>query len=448
MKYNVKFAPEKRNDKTGQPIVKNVPIFAQITFAGNRVFYFTGYRVDIEKFNPEKQEVGKNSFGMEGLKKVQYNIINQRFKAIGAALELFFQNTETASKSDVISLLDKTCKKAKHEPPAIVEPEKITDVIPITDFYGMFRKYQNEAKISEGTRKHVKSVINHLERYEVNRKIKLSFEIINSDLLKDFEKYLQNESTRPKGKDRAEQVFSPKGQNTIHALMKLFKTVYKKSIKDLSAQGIKIDDPFADNGYQVPGEVYGKPIYITSSERDKLFNLALTSERLKHVRDIFVFQCLIGARVGDLSKLTKANIQKGILTYIPRKTAKKEPSPISVPLNKKALEILSRYDLPGGQLLPFISDQKYNDYLKDLFKEAELNRTVTRQNPTTGKNEIVKICDIVTSHWARRAFVGNLYGKVDSGIIASMSGHVADSRAFSRYYKVDEKLQKKAINLL
>ena len=44
--------------------------------------------------------------------------------------------------------------------------------------------------------------------------------------------------------------------------------------------------------------------------------------------------------------------------------------------------------------------------------------------------------------------MGNLYGKVDNGIISSMSGHVAGSKAFTRYYDVSKELQQDAINLL
>jgi integrase len=434
MKYNVKFAPEKRNDKTGQPIVKNVPIFAGITFANTRLFYFTGFRLDVDKFDPEKQEAKKNSVGTEGTKKAQYNVINARFKAIRAALELFFQSTEKASKSDVISLLDETCKKAKHETPEIVEPEKIIPDAPLLpDFYTMFAKYQKEAKVSANRLKHATSVLNRWKKFEKKHNVQLSFENVNSDLLRKFEKYLSHEGV---------------GKNTIHAILKYTRTVWNYTRNQMTRQGIEIPYPFGNNGYQVPGEAYGKPIYITSAERDQIYNTSLTLERLQHVRDVFIFQCFIGARVGDMCSLTKSNVQNGMLTYIPSKTAKKEPTPVNVPLSKTALEILSRYDLPGGKLLPFISDQRYNEYLKELFEVAGLTRSVTRQNPTTGKQEQVRLCDIASSHMARRAFVGNLYGKVDSGIIASMSGHVANSRAFARYYKVDEELQKQAISLL
>lgn len=428
MKYNVKIALESRKDKTGLPIIKNVPIFAQISFAGNRIFYFTGYRIDTEKFDHETQEATKNSFGIEGTKKAQYNVINQRFRAIKAALELFFQSTENASKNEVISLLDGVCKKAKKAARKNEQSKKETPAK--IDFYTMFERYQQDINLSATRRNSAGSILKHWKIFEAKNNLQLSFESVTSDLLSDFENHLK------------EQV----SKNSIHTILNITRSAWNRAKKTLKQQGIEIHYPF--DSYQLPGEAYGKPIYLTSAERDQLFNAVLPSDRLRYARDIFVFQCLVGARVGDLSKLTKANIQNNILSYIPSKTAKKEPTPISVPLNQTALEILSRYDLPGGKLLPFGSLSPYNKLIKQVFEIVGLTRVVTRQNPNTGKSEQVRICDVCSSHMARRCFVGTLFGRVDSAIIASMSGHTPNSKAFARYYKVDEELQKQAINLL
>lgn len=105
-------------------------------------------------------------------------------------------------------------------------------------------------------------------------------------------------------------------------------------------------------------------------------------------RDIFVFQCLIGCRVGDLLKMTKSNLIDGAIEYIPRKTKEGRPLTVRVPLNQTAKEIVSRYkSLDGDKLLPFISEQKYNLAIKRIFKAAGLKRLVTVINPTTREEE-------------------------------------------------------------
>jgi len=353
-------------------------------------------------------------------------------------LELFYQSRETASRNDVTALLDAICKKAKQETPP---PDDF-------DFFTMFDNYVQIVEMSDVRKRNLKSIINHWRRFEENRDLKISFSTITPEVLRDFEKYLKTEGYIPKHRNSKELVLSPKGVNAIHKIMAVTKVFWKFAKKELKHKGIEIVNPFGEEGYQAPTEVYGSPVYISSVERDILFDADLPNDRLKHARDIFVFQCFIGCRVGDLSKLTKASIQNNVLSYIPRKTKDGRPVTVKIPLHNKAIEILSRYDLPGSLLLPFISDQRYNDYIKEVFEAAGLTRIVTRRNPNTGESQQVRICDIASSHMARRVFVGNLYGKVDSGIIASMSGHVANSRAFSRYYKVDQELQQAAINLL
>ncbi len=436
MKYNVKIAPERRKDKTGQIRIEDVPLFADIRFGGIRLFYFTGYRIDVEKFDTSTQRMKKNSAGREGSRKVQYNEINDRLSRIAAALTLHFQNRDSTTRQEVVDALDATIKKGKRQ----------EQTVAVADFFSMFEHYIKVTNVSAIRKRNIQSIVNHWRAYEADRNITISFEAITPDLLRDFERYLKAGS--PQYKSRKEGGTPPKGINTVHKTLAMTRAFMNFARVELKQQGINIKYPFGRGGYLIPGEVYGTPIYITSDERDKLFNAELASERLQRVRDIFVFQCLIGARVGDLCKLTKANIQDGAITYIPRKTKDGKPVNITIPLHPKAMEIIDRYNMPDGSLLPFITDQRYNVYLKELFREVGINRIVTRMNPTTGQEEQVKICDIASSHMARRTFVGNLYGKVDNGIIGSMTGHTPGSKAFSRYYDVSKDLQKDAISKL
>ena len=133
-----------------------------------------------------------------------------------------------------------------------------------------------------------------------------------------------------------------------------------------------------------------------------------------------------------------------------RKTIEENQETIVVPLNKTALAILDKYkDYDGEFLFPFISPQKYNYTIKEAFKKAGITRNVTWLNPQTGKEEKKSIDTLASSHMARRTFVGNLYKQVlDPNIVASMSGHEENSRAFSRYREIDKDIKTNAVNLL
>ena len=61
-----------------------------------------------------------------------------------------------------------------------------------------------------------------------------------------------------------------------------------------------------------------------------------------------------------------------------------------------------------GRIFPFISDQKYNDAIKEIFRICGVTRIVTVLNPTTGNEEKRPINEVVSSNMARRTFTGNL----------------------------------------
>jgi integrase len=214
-------------------------------------------------------------------------------------------------------------------------------------------------------------------------------------------------------------------------------------------KGIISRNPFDE--YGIDDAVYGKPIYITVEERNILYNTDLSDDSvLAQQRDIFVFQSLIGCRVGDLYRFTQGNIIDGGLEYIPGNTNNERASVVRVPLTKTAQEILERYRYPDRKaILPFISEQQYNIHIKQAFKRAGLTRMVTVVDQVTREAKQEPLCDVASTHMARRTFIGNIYKKIkDPNIIGSMSGHKEGSRAFARYRDIDEDIKREVVNLL
>ena len=99
--------------------------------------------------------------------------------------------------------------------------------------------------------------------------------------------------------------------------------------------------------------------------------------------------------------------------------------------------------------MPFISEQKYNDAIKKAFELAEINRIVTILDPLTNEEVKKPLYEVVSSHMARRTFIGNIYKKVkDPNLIGALSGHKEGSKAFNRYREIDEDMKKELVNLL
>ena len=121
---------------------------------------------------------------------------------------------------------------------------------------------------------------------------------------------------------------------------------------------------------------------------------------------------------------------------------------VRVPLNSIAKEILERYkDIPFDELLPLISQHKYNVAIKKMFLATGLIRPVVVYNPTTSEQEIPALNEVASSHLARRCFVGNLYKQVkDPNLIGALSGHKEGSKAFARYREIDKDIKREALS--
>lgn len=324
-------------------------------------------------------------------------------------------------------------------------------------FIEIFGRFIEEKKISDVRKNNYRVLNRALLRYELYKGVtgvkgfEVTFDGITASTLRDFEKFLFDEhelsEKYPYIYEAVPESRKPakRGQNTINDLFGKLRTFYIWA----NDTGLTTNNPFKK--FKIGTCQYGTPIYITIDERNQLYKADFSDRpQLAIQRDIFVFQCLIGCRVGDLFKMTKLNIIKGAIEYIPRKTKEGNPITVRVPLNSLALEIIEKYkEYEGESLFPFISEQRYNDAIKDMFELAEITRTVTILNPTTGLAEHKPINEVASSHMARRCFVGNLYKQVrDPNLVGALSGHKEGSKAFARYREIDEEMKNDLVKLL
>lgn len=346
------------------------------------------------------------------------------------------------------------------------------------DFFTQFDRFIELKKEAIGTQKQYMVVYRSLQRFEqyksitMGKEYKLKFANLDPKLIGEFESFLRHEHEYYNSSilkpiyqsNPSKRPPEQRGSNTTINLLKKFRTFVKWAVDE----EITTIDPFRK--YTIKAQKYGTPFYITIEERNQIANADLLSlwenatdevkskiakthiPQLAIQRDIFIFQCLIGCRIGDLYELTPSKFVDGSIQYIARKTKGEDPKTISVPLNNMAKEILSRYydgERKEGKLLPFISEQRYNDAIKDIFTLAGITRMVTILDPITHKDEQRPINEVASSHMARRTFIGNLYKKVkDPNLICKLSGHSEGSKAFARYRDIDEEMKKELVNLL
>lgn len=318
-------------------------------------------------------------------------------------------------------------------------------------YFEIFDHFVKLHKVSEGRKAHYRVLKRALQRYELYRGITLHMETISKDTIQDIETFLKDEKSVYEKFPKIYELIpesrtpQPRGINTISGILSRYRTFCLWLIKSEKTK----NNPF--KSFSIDAELYGTPYYISIEERNKLYNFDLSDRpELAIQRDIFIFQCLIGCRVGDLYSMTNASVINGAVEYIARKTKEGRPVTVRVPLNTTAKEILNKYpNNYGGKILPFIAEQNYNYAIKDMFAAAGLKRMVTILDSATRKEEKRPLNEIASSHLARRCFIGNLYKKVkDPNLVGSLSGHSEGSKAFARYREIDEEMKIDLVKML
>ena len=158
-------------------------------------------------------------------------------------------------------------------------------------------------------------------------------------------------------------------------------------------------------------------IWLTSKELGILAKKDFSTERLRKVRDLFLFQCFSGISFGDLAELERSDYQeneKGQI-YIEKRRKKTGVRFLSMVL-AEGKRILEEYDY----VLPILKNQKYNAYLKEV-------------------QDICGLDKVLTTHVGRKTYVCYLYQKqVPVQVIATIVGHTTCQTTLKYYAKMDK----------
>lgn len=155
---------------------------------------------------------------------------------------------------------------------------------------------------------------------------------------------------------------------------------FSKIIKICLANDWLEKNPFANYKAKVK-EV--ERIYLTEKEVQNIIEKDLKNERLSLVRDIFLFSCFTGLAYIDVKKLTKSHIslgidgEKWIFTH-----RQKTESASKIPILPVTQIIIDKYEnhpqaIGNDKLLPILSNQKMNAYLKEIAGLCEIDKELT-----------------------------------------------------------------------
>ncbi|MGA2408657.1 MAG: site-specific integrase, partial [Bacteroidales bacterium] len=249
----------------------------------------------------------------------------------------------------------------------------------------------------ETTLMHVKNFIQTKYRQQ-----DIPLQSINHEFLKNFEHYLKTVRNC--------------GHNTTVKYIRNLRKIIRMA---LSNDWLKLD-PFRSITYRLK-EV--NRAYLTDPELKLLINKEFSNERLRRVKDIFLFCCFTGLAFSDVKNLTRENITIGINNQRWLKTKRKKTgNPSEIPLLEVPIAIIKKYEndpvcLLEQKLLPVGSNQKMNAYLK----------------------EIADLCDIkinLSTHTARHTFATTitLTHGVSMEAVSKMLGHsnISTTKQYAR----------------
>lgn len=363
--------------------------------------YYTDESIDPIFWNPKTGRV------KETKKYPEYPEFNARLQDIESkALNVLrnLQNDGIVPTNDILKTeFDKLWKDEKDL--TNTDPEYM-------EFMQYVEHFIETSNNRESTKKSYRRSFRDYQEYEASRKMRLTFDKIDIDFYNDFVKFLKSKKY---------------ASNTIGTRIKNLKTF----LSNAKEAGLPVKDDFKKKAFAKLKEETDA-IYLNESELMAMYRINLDkSPRLDRARNLFLIGAYTGLRFSDLSQLNKDNITASTITFKTIKTG----IPVVIPIHPVVNAILSKYEYN----LPKIpSNQKFNDYIKEVAQLAEITEPVKverTRGDLTVKTSVPKY-ELTTSHTARRSFATNAFlADIPAISIMEITGHKTES-AFMKYIKI------------
>lgn len=324
-----------------------IPIFQRITIDGKRLDNSTGKYIDPTKWSSVLSK-------MKGTSE-EARTINGHLENLKA---LVLKSESNLLKKD-IPINDETLK---NEMCGTKERQRM--LVPIFEEHNRKIKELLGAEYAPGTLERYKTSLKHTKDF-IFWKYKISdinIDNIDHAFITEYEFYLRS--------------VRKCNNNTAVKYVKNF----HKVINICLANSWLLKDPFANYKSKIK-EVIRE--YLSTEEIEMMINKKFISNRLEIVRDIFVFSCFTGLAYIDVKQLTPNHISFGIDgdKWI-FKNRQKTDTASKIPLLPIALSIVNKYAshpicLYEDRLLPILSNQKMNAYLKEIADVCGINKELT-----------------------------------------------------------------------
>lgn len=284
------------------------------------------------------------------------------------------------------------------------------------DFFAFIDNFITTSNKKLNTVKQYRQAERVLKEYQEAIKVPITFESIDLDFYESYVKHLNKKGYYT---------------NSVGGFVKNLKVFMGAAVD----RGLTKNMAYKHSKFRKVNEE-SESIYLSTNELKTIYELKLEdNERLDKVRDLFIIGCYTGLRFSDLSKLSSENIidKNSKIKILTEKTGEL----VIIPLHPFIKDILEKNN---GEIPRVISNQKMNEYLKELGEKAKFNDSVTI-NFTKGGKQTKKAFpkyDLITVHTARRSFATNAYlNDIPSISIMKITGHRTE-KAFLKYIKISQ----------
>ncbi|MDD4438333.1 MAG: site-specific integrase [Tissierellia bacterium] len=422
IKRNIIFALESRK-KNGKPIVENVPIRMRVVYNNQRVEFTTGYRIDVSKWDAEKQRV-KNGCTNK-LKQTSAEInsdLSNYFMEIQNIFKEFEVKDEIPTTVQLREAFNLAIKKKDSEDNAVEEKTVLSFWKVFNEFVSENSKRNNWAN---GTLQKFNALKKHIERW----KSEPTMDDFSEKGLSSFVDTLHKQGLK---------------NSTIDKQVGLLKWVLRWA----ASKNLTMDNAFMN--FKLKLKTAQKTVvFLDAQELKQLTEFKIPDDKkyLEKVRDIFLFCCYTSLRYSDVCNLCHSNIKDSYIDIVTVKTNDR----IIIEFNDKSKAIYNKYKdyhFQNGKVFPVISNQKMNDYLKDLAELAGLNNPV-HQTYYKGSERIETILPkhaVISTHDARRTFICNALSMgIPANVVMKWTGH-SDYKAMKPYIDIADDIKASAMS--
>ena len=399
-------------------------IYLQFLYNKNRLFYSFGQRIKLNNWNPGKQRVKNKKETTEDGKYSLNDLLDNLEAVCNKAYTTELKNG-IPQPSVLKKYLDDFINQNKDdaEAPTLY---KLMD-----RFIAGEIKHKGRNK-SKNTIKTYNTLRGHLQEFEGIYKYPINFESITLDFFYKFVDFLGKRASyeqkiramRPELKNKR---ISNLGQNSIAKDIQILRVFMGEAI-DL---GYTSNLQFKHKKFSVDREDTDA-VYLSERELNNMYHLDLTkNKRLEQVRDLFVFGSFVGLRYSDYSNIKPENIVEMEGDNFIKMVTQKTKEQVIIPCNHIVLDIFKKYQENANRLPKAPSNQKFNDYIKEVAVMAGLT-----EQGRLGTAPEKHLNECVSSHTARRSFATNLYLDGYPTIeIMKITGHRTE-KAFMKYIRV------------